>query len=343
MVQRGRRAVYEPAAVAFERPTPTNETEYRRKVRMFEHCWVITLRGSMLRRLPPGYLAEVVSHRLLRYGSGVLHLVLLGTSIVLAVEGWPYQTVLAGQVALLVARRRRPADRALLHPRLLGDRAGARQLPSPRSAVDLGRAGGHAMNRAARLGHRRDGLLVTSPLLGLAALAIKLEDGGPVLYRQQRVGKDGDEFELLKLRTMVVGAEKLGAGLRRRRGRSPHHTRRAAAPADVDRRAAAAVERGSRRDVRDRAATDAALPGRALRERQRRRLDGPARPHRLGADPRPRDALLGRADRARRLVRRARVAGRRPEDPAAHAARALRRHVQGRVGRLAGLPGPAVR
>ena len=53
MVQRGRRAVYEPEANACERPTPTNETEYRRKVRMFEHCWLIVLRGKMLRRLGP--------------------------------------------------------------------------------------------------------------------------------------------------------------------------------------------------------------------------------------------------------------------------------------------------
>ena len=43
MVQHGRRAVYEPAAVAFEKPTPSNESEYRRKVRMFEHCWLIVL------------------------------------------------------------------------------------------------------------------------------------------------------------------------------------------------------------------------------------------------------------------------------------------------------------
>jgi lipopolysaccharide/colanic/teichoic acid biosynthesis glycosyltransferase len=55
-------------------------------------------------------------------------------------------------------------------------------------------------------------LLLTAPLLALAALAVKLEDLGPVLYRQLRVGKDGEDFELLKLRTMVVGAEKLGAG-----------------------------------------------------------------------------------------------------------------------------------
>jgi cellulose synthase/poly-beta-1,6-N-acetylglucosamine synthase-like glycosyltransferase len=103
MVQEGRRAVYEPAAHAFEKPTPSNETEYRRKVRMFEHCWEITLRGSMFRRLPPGYLVEIVSHRLLRYGSGVLHLALLASSVALAGDGFAYGIVLAGQVGLLAA------------------------------------------------------------------------------------------------------------------------------------------------------------------------------------------------------------------------------------------------
>ncbi len=103
MVQARRRAVYEPRAVAFERPTPSNEAEYRRKVRMFEHCWEITLRGSMLRGLPPGYLVQVVSHRVLRYGSGLLHLALLATSVALADDGTAYAIVLAGQVALLAA------------------------------------------------------------------------------------------------------------------------------------------------------------------------------------------------------------------------------------------------
>ena len=56
------------------------------------------------------------------------------------------------------------------------------------------------------------GLVVASPFLALAALAVKLEDRGPVLYRQTRVGRDGVDFELLKLRTMVVGAERIGAG-----------------------------------------------------------------------------------------------------------------------------------
>jgi len=49
-------------------------------------------------------------------------------------------------------------------------------------------------------------------VLAVAAAAIKLEDRGPILYRQVRVGLDGKDFELLKLRTMVVGAERIGAG-----------------------------------------------------------------------------------------------------------------------------------
>jgi lipopolysaccharide/colanic/teichoic acid biosynthesis glycosyltransferase len=61
-------------------------------------------------------------------------------------------------------------------------------------------------------------LILTAPLLALAALAIVLEAGRPVLYRQRRVGRHGQEFELLKLRTMVVGAEKMGAGFAVNRG-----------------------------------------------------------------------------------------------------------------------------
>jgi lipopolysaccharide/colanic/teichoic acid biosynthesis glycosyltransferase len=56
-------------------------------------------------------------------------------------------------------------------------------------------------------------LVVTAPLLGLAALAIRLESRGPVFYRQRRVGRHGRPFELWKLRTMVPGAESLGAGI----------------------------------------------------------------------------------------------------------------------------------
>jgi lipopolysaccharide/colanic/teichoic acid biosynthesis glycosyltransferase len=69
------------------------------------------------------------------------------------------------------------------------------------------------VNRAADVALAGTALLLASPLLALAALAVKLEGGGPVLYKQTRVGRDGADFELLKLRTMIVGAESQGAGL----------------------------------------------------------------------------------------------------------------------------------
>jgi glycosyltransferase involved in cell wall biosynthesis len=103
MVQRGRRAVFEPEAVAWEKPSRDLEDEYRRKVRMFEHCWLIVIRGKMLRRLGPTYLVEIVSHRHLRYAGGLLHIVLLGSSIALVREGLVYQLVLAAQLLLLLA------------------------------------------------------------------------------------------------------------------------------------------------------------------------------------------------------------------------------------------------
>ena len=68
------------------------------------------------------------------------------------------------------------------------------------------------MNRALDVVGASLGLVLASPFLAAAAIAIKLDDAGPVLYRQERVGKDGREFELVKLRTMVVGAERQGAG-----------------------------------------------------------------------------------------------------------------------------------
>jgi lipopolysaccharide/colanic/teichoic acid biosynthesis glycosyltransferase len=56
-------------------------------------------------------------------------------------------------------------------------------------------------------------LALASPLLAAAALLIKLESRGPVFYRQRRVGRGGAPFELWKLRTMVPGAEAMGAGI----------------------------------------------------------------------------------------------------------------------------------
>jgi lipopolysaccharide/colanic/teichoic acid biosynthesis glycosyltransferase len=56
-------------------------------------------------------------------------------------------------------------------------------------------------------------LALGAPVLGLAMAAIRLESPGAVIYRQRRVGLDGRPFDVLKLRTMVDGAERIGAGL----------------------------------------------------------------------------------------------------------------------------------
>jgi lipopolysaccharide/colanic/teichoic acid biosynthesis glycosyltransferase len=56
-------------------------------------------------------------------------------------------------------------------------------------------------------------LAVAAPLLAPAAILIKLESRGPVFYRQRRVGRHGQPFDLWKLRTMVPGAESMGAGI----------------------------------------------------------------------------------------------------------------------------------
>ena len=55
--------------------------------------------------------------------------------------------------------------------------------------------------------------MVSSPILLAALIAVRLESRGSPIYRQLRVGKDGRPFEMLKLRTMVSGAEQIGAGL----------------------------------------------------------------------------------------------------------------------------------
>ena len=118
------------------------------------------------------------------------------------------------------------------------------------------------MNRAADVALAGLGLALTSPLLAAAALAIKLEDGGPILFRQSRVGKDGVDFDVLKLRTMVVGAEGKGAGYAVDRGDA-----RITSVGRVLRRTSidelpAALERRPWRYVGDWPTPDAALPGR---------------------------------------------------------------------------------
>jgi glycosyltransferase involved in cell wall biosynthesis len=105
MVKRGWRAVYEPAARASEKMVPTIEGEFARKRRMMSHTWPIVVRGGMLspRGYDPLYALMIVSHRVLRYSTPLLHLLVLVTSIVLIGRGWVYVVAVALQAALLLA------------------------------------------------------------------------------------------------------------------------------------------------------------------------------------------------------------------------------------------------
>ncbi len=105
MVKRGWRAVYEPDAHASEKMVPTLEGEFARKRRMMGHTWPIVVRGGMLspRGYDPLYALMIVSHRILRYLSPFLHLLVLATSLALIGDGWVYAAAVAIQVAVLLA------------------------------------------------------------------------------------------------------------------------------------------------------------------------------------------------------------------------------------------------
>jgi lipopolysaccharide/colanic/teichoic acid biosynthesis glycosyltransferase len=76
----------------------------------------------------------------------------------------------------------------------------------------MGEGRGDTLKRAVDVVGAAAGLALASPFLLAAAAAVKIQGGGPIFYRQRRVGRCGVEFDLLKLRTMVVGAESQGAG-----------------------------------------------------------------------------------------------------------------------------------
>ncbi len=69
------------------------------------------------------------------------------------------------------------------------------------------------IRRAVDIAVAASALALSSPLLAVAIVAIRLESRGPAIYRQRRIGMHGRPFDVLKLRTMVDGAESLGAGL----------------------------------------------------------------------------------------------------------------------------------
>jgi cellulose synthase/poly-beta-1,6-N-acetylglucosamine synthase-like glycosyltransferase len=101
VVQQGYRAVYEPAAHAVENMTTDIEDEYGRKARFLEHCWLAIFQGTMwkLTSFPPVYALAIVSHRFLRYLTGLLHLLLLAVSVPLAAQGGFYAVALGVQLA----------------------------------------------------------------------------------------------------------------------------------------------------------------------------------------------------------------------------------------------------
>jgi cellulose synthase/poly-beta-1,6-N-acetylglucosamine synthase-like glycosyltransferase len=105
LVKRGWRAIYEPRAVALERPVATIEGEFRRKRRMMSHAWPAVIVGGMLdpRGYGPTYALEIYSHRLLRYATPLFHVTLLGANIALAPGSALYGVMLAGQLAFLLA------------------------------------------------------------------------------------------------------------------------------------------------------------------------------------------------------------------------------------------------
>jgi len=98
MEQAGRRAVYDPEAVAVEKPASEPEDEYGRKVRMNARSWGHIVTGRMFRRTRPLYMAELVSHRVLRYSSGLLHVALLVSNVALVTLGPFYRLFLALQL-----------------------------------------------------------------------------------------------------------------------------------------------------------------------------------------------------------------------------------------------------
>jgi hypothetical protein len=102
MVQRGRRAVFEPDAVALEKESRDLEDEFGRKVRMITRALRTVYTGSMLHRVPPIYALELFSHRLLRYETGALHIVMLGASAALVGQGLVYQIALGLQLGWLL-------------------------------------------------------------------------------------------------------------------------------------------------------------------------------------------------------------------------------------------------
>ena len=107
---------------------------------------------------------------------------------------------------------RAASHRSLLRGGHGGQRRRALGPAAPRRAADLGERGGDEVRAAVGAVAAAIGLVLLSPVLLAAAVAIKLDSRGPVFYRQRRAGLNGEPFELWKLRTMTPGADPVGVG-----------------------------------------------------------------------------------------------------------------------------------
>ena len=338
MVKRGRRAVYAPEARATEKMVPTIEGEWRRKRRMMSHAWPIVLRGGLLS--PRGYGAAVRADDRLAPAAAL--------RLARAARRDRAARALARAGPSTARRARRPRGAA-------GRGAGGRRRPArgrccsrattcsppprspPGSTTTCATARRRAGTRRRARGDLPSGKRALDVVLGGAALVlcarcwpssavlIRLETHGHPIYRQRRVGRDGEPFELYKLRTMVTGAEAMGAGLVVDAGdaritRTGAWLRRYSIdelPNLIN------VLAGEMSLVGPRPTVQVQVDH--YSERQRGRLAVRPGHHGLGAGQRPRVAALARAHRARPLVRRARLARARPPHHVAEPADGVRR------------------
>ena len=105
LAKRRLRSLFAPAAIAEERMVPSLEGEFARKRRMMIGLWDIVVREGMLspRGYGPLFGFQLASHRLLRYLTPFLHLVVLVANVLLLGDGWVYTVTLALQLALIAA------------------------------------------------------------------------------------------------------------------------------------------------------------------------------------------------------------------------------------------------
>ena len=220
----GLRSLYEPEAVASELSAPTTSAEWERKVRMLSRSWADVLRGGMLdpRDQPPAVLrrADLAPPAALRDRPAARRPAAGGAragddDAERARRGRRPRAVARARPRRPPQPRSQPARRLRLvlprrHRRVAGR---ARPDGHAGAAGHVVRGGGDAMiKRGFDVLVAVAALVVTAPLMLVIALLIRLEDRGPALLRQSRVGLHGEDFDLFKFRTMVPDAHALGTG-----------------------------------------------------------------------------------------------------------------------------------